>query len=224
MEPKILVGCPTSDYKEYCLEEYSKAVKSLTYKNYDILLVDNSKNENYIKKIRSFNLPVIKGPYFPGAKKRIIKSRNLLREKAIEGKYDYFLSLEQDIIPPKDIIERLLKAKKDIISAVYFMPRDLELVPMIAIKEGESYGYIPFNYVDKSKEIIRVDYTGLGSLLISRKVIEKIEFKTDAKPGFDDWWFCKDAKKNNFKIYADTSIKCKHLLNNRPWSWKDIKL
>jgi len=41
--PKILLGCPTSDYKEYCLKEYVKSVKTLDYPCYDILLVDNSK-------------------------------------------------------------------------------------------------------------------------------------------------------------------------------------
>ena len=93
MQSKVLVGCPTSNYNEYALEEYAEAVKNLTYKNYDFLLVDNSKDDSYLKKLKSFGLPAIKGPWFEGAKQRIIKSRNLLREKALEGNYDYLLSL-----------------------------------------------------------------------------------------------------------------------------------
>ena len=35
---KVLVGCPVSDYHEYCTEQYIQAIKNLTYNNYDILL------------------------------------------------------------------------------------------------------------------------------------------------------------------------------------------
>ena len=225
MQSKVLVGCPTSNYNEYALEEYAEAVKNLTYKNYDFLLVDNSKDDSYLKKLKSFGLPAIKGPWFEGAKQRIIKSRNLLREKALEGNYDYLLSLEQDVIPPRDVIEKLLSHKENIVSALYFMPNKNSLTAMLAIKEGNGeYGYIPFNYADKNNHFITVNYAGLGAILISRKVLEKIRFRTDEKPGFDDWWFCKDAERKGFKIYADLSIKCKHLIKNRPWDWSEIKL
>ena len=223
--PKILVGCPTSDYHEYALQEYSEAVKNLAYENYDILLVDNSKDNSYLTKLKRFNLPAVKGSWNEGAKKRIINSRNILRQKVIEGDYDFFLSLEQDVIPPKNIIESLFNSKKEIVSAVYFMPQGNNLIPMLAINEGkEKYGYIPFEYVNKNSHLINVNYAGLGAILISKKVLEKIKFRVDEKPGFDDWFFCKDAEKEGFKIFADLSVKCKHLLNKRPWSWKDIKL
>ena len=225
MKLKILVGCPTSDYQEYALQEYAEAIKSLTYKNYDHLLVDNSKENSYLKKIKATGLQAIKSTYFESAKKRILTSRNILRQIVIEKNYDYLLSLEQDILPPKDIIERLLKSKKEIISAVYFMPQKDNLVPMLAVNEDRGkYRYLPFEYVDKGKHLINVNYAGLGAILISKKVLEKIKFRVDEKPGFDDWFFCKDAEKEGFKIYADLSVKCKHLLNKRPWSWKDIRL
>ena len=90
---------------------------------------------------------------------------------------------------------------------------------------GRGGCHILFEYADKNNHVINVNYTGLGAILISRKVLEKVKFRTDEKPGFDDWFFCKDAEKEGFKIFADLSLlKCKHLLMNRPWSWKDIKL
>ena len=116
MPPKILVGCPTSHHKAYCLKEYAEAVKSLDYPNYDILLVDNSPDEDYINKIKEHGLSVIKGHYFEGARDRIIASRNILRQKAIDEGYDYFFSLEQDVIPPRDIYSlsrNIIKLCKD---------------------------------------------------------------------------------------------------------------
>jgi len=225
MQQKILVGCPTSDYHGYCLQEYTQAVKSLTYPNYDVLLVDNSKDDSYLKKLKSLDLSAMKGHWYEGAKDRIVSSRNILRKQAIQQGYDFLLSLEQDIIPPKDIIERLLHNNKDIVSAVYFMPYNNTLTPMLGVNQGkEKYSYLSFEQVDKSSEVININYVGLGAILISKRVLEKIKFRIDKKPGFDDWWFCKDAEREGFKIYADLSVKCKHLLNNRPWSWTNIKL
>ena len=83
-KPRILVGCPTSFHKEYALEQYAESIKSLTYPNYDILLVDNSKDDVYFKRIKKLSLPVIKGPWFESARDRIIASRNILREKIRE--------------------------------------------------------------------------------------------------------------------------------------------
>ena len=54
-KPKILVGCPTSFHKEYALEQYAESIKALTYPNYDILLVDNSKDDVYFKRIKKLS-------------------------------------------------------------------------------------------------------------------------------------------------------------------------
>jgi len=134
--PKILVGCPTSFHKEYALEQYTKAVKALTYSNFDILLVDNSENDTYFEKIKALGLPVIKGPYFNSARDRIVASRNLLRENVLRG-YDYFFSLEQDVLPPPDILEKLLQHQKQLITGIYFAnnlipdEQTRELIPLV---------------------------------------------------------------------------------------------
>ena len=91
---KILIGCPTSDYKSYCLNEYIEGLKNLTFKA-DFIIVDNSKTDEYITKIKELiedikNFKVIKDTeWFEGAKDRIIHSRNLIREMALKENYDY---------------------------------------------------------------------------------------------------------------------------------------
>ena len=120
MKPRILVGCPTSDHKEYCLDKYLKGVKALTYSNFDFVLVDNSKEDTYFKKLKALGVNVIRDKYYELARERVASSRNILREKCLNESYDYFLSLEQDVVPPVDVIERLLKHKKKIISGIYY--------------------------------------------------------------------------------------------------------
>ena len=226
---KILVGCPTSNYHEYALKEYAEAVKSFTYPDYDILLVDNSKEDSYFKKLKSLNLPTVKGPWHEEARERIIPSRNILRQKVIEGNYDYFLSLEQDVIPPKDIIERLLQYKKRVITGIYFnyinTKNGVELAPVawskINMEREERYFIKPSNL---NKGLMKIAMSGVGCILIHKSVLEKIKFRYEKKyPSFDDIFFGLDCRKNNISIYADTNLICKHLIKNRPWSWKDLK-
>lgn len=230
MKPKVLVGCPTSDYKAYCLDEYAKIIKNLSYDNYNILLVDNSKTNKYSERIKKLGLNVIKAPYFESARERIVISRNILREYAIKNNYDYLLSLEQDVIPPKDIIERLLESNKKIISGVYFAYNFYQgkhqLLPLIWVDFDEKTKKM--FYLDKAKlwsnEVVKITTCGLGCVLIHKEILKKFKFRYDSnyKEGFDDMFFCKDLREKKIEIYADTSIKCKHLIKD--WSWKNIKV
>lgn len=231
MQPRILVGCPTSFHKEYALIQYTEAIKKFTYKNHDVLLVDNSPNENYLSRIRSLELPVISGPYFESARDRIVASRNILRQKAIDDGYDYFLSLEQDVIPPSDILERLTRHNKKVISAVYFannvIPGETlsKLIPLVYILEDEkTLSMRPLNEDElwKKNGLMRVVSAGLGCVLIHRDVLKEVKFRYDLN-SFDDRWFFLDLYNKEIPVYADTSIKCRHLIYNRPYPWSKIK-
>ena len=242
--PKVLVGCPTSFHKEYCLNEYLEGLKNLTYPNFDILLVDNSDNDDYFEKLKE-KVPVIKiNLQNEILRVKLANSRNILRKKVIEEKYDYFLSLEQDIVPPKDIIERLIGNNKDIISGVYYNYFDSYppgIKPLLwrtstqeefnEILNSNDPIYSQVKHLIKKNNItdigkirarfkceeleeprlLEIFMAGLGCVLISRKVLEKIEFKgLKERQAFDDVLFFEDARNSNFKLYADTSIKCKH--------------
>ena len=224
MPPKILVGCPTSLHKEYCLKDYAEAVKSLDYPNYDILLVDNSPDDDYLKKIKEHGLPVIKGPYFESARDRIIASRNILRQKVLDEGYDYFFSLEQDVIPPKDILQNLIKHNKRVISAVYFAHNIVDnkrvLMPLVyKLIDKETLSMRPLNDKELWEELglTEVVSAGLGCLLIHRNILKKIKFRYE-KNTFDDRWFFIDLHNLKIESFADTSVKCKHLiLEHQKW-------
>ncbi|MAG47634.1 hypothetical protein CL617_03435 [archaeon] len=232
--PKILVGCPTSFHKEYALAEYVKGLKAIDYPNFDILIVDNSKDEYYFNKIKEKNVPVIKGPYYKNARDRIIVSRNILREKAINENYDYFFSLEQDVIPPKDALLNLVKHDKKMISCIYFLHnifenrRELTPQAFLSLKTEEK-GILPSmrplnDYELDSNKLIKIVSCGLGCVLIHKSILEEIEFRYDKETeAFDDRFMCIDLYNKDIKIYCDTSIKCKHLILSRPYPWNEIK-
>ena len=230
--PKVLVGCPTSFHKEYCLQEYANAVKFLTYPQYDTLLVDNSPDDAYLKKLKAAGLPAIKGPYHEGARDRIVASRNLLAQCALEKGYDYFLSLEQDVIPPKDIIQRMLVHGKKVLTGIYFNSvhenNESKLTPL-AYKISKLYpnklpDMRPLSLQEiSSNALLQIVSAGLGCLLIHRDLLRQTHFRYEGQEAFDDRFFFLDIYNLKIPAYADTSIKCKHLILNRPYPWKDIK-
>ena len=220
--PKVLLACPTYEGKGYILERFVKRIKELTYSNYDILFVDNSKGDKYFNKIKKLGIPVEKGKWDEQSKIRLTNAQNQLREKFLEGNYDYFFSLEQDIIPPKDIIEQLIAYDKDIVGGWYYITkvprpclcREWRLVDMKFCPK-------PFSLEELGKEkLMKCFSASWGCCLVKRKVLEKIRFKvyrTFAQ--HSDTWFYFDCEKNNFEVYVDIDLLVPHF---QDYKWKEI--
>lgn len=216
--PKILVGCPTHERYAYCFDQYLESVKSIDYPNFDILLVDNSKSDDFFNKVKSKGVPILKGKFFEDAKERIVDSRNILRQEVLDKGYDYFLSLEQDVIPPRNVIQKLLSHGKEVVSGVYFMifakDGQTKVLPLLWKKIWDSSSIRPVSEKElASDNLLKVDFCGLGCVLIHRSVLEKVKFRylENNKNVFDDIYFCDDTVKQGFSIFADMSVKCKHL-------------
>ncbi len=231
MPPKVLVGCPTAVYKEYCLDQYAKAATSLRYGRYDIIIVDNSPSEEYKKKLEetfsSYNknnlkITILKGDHLEHAKERIVSSRNLIREYALERGFDYFLSLEQDVIPPKDIIERLLRHKKSVISGLYFtryLTGDKKVIRPLAWARNNT-GKLAFISDSRLRtfRLLQVEASGLGCVLIKKDIIAKHQFRLfDDKSTYDDMPFYYDLQKSGVPVFIDTQAICKHLIEGMDW-------
>ena len=231
--PRVLIACPTSDVKEYAWERYAKGLCCLSYSNFDIAIDDNSKSGDYFRKMKLFsdewnasheNSKCIisrSGYSSPFARQRIVNSRNILRQKFLNGNYDYFFSLEQDVVSPTNVVERLLEHGKKIVSAAYFtgFPQ-YNSVRLVAFRHitptnpaeplwdvGEPFGImevLPARLMD-------VSVVGLGGVLIHRSVLEKVSFRYDPQSdGCDDMFFCHDARKEGEKIFLDSSQLCQH--------------
>ncbi|MEM4263448.1 MAG: hypothetical protein QW666_00950 [Candidatus Woesearchaeota archaeon] len=223
MNPKILIGCPTWEGKKYCLKEYAEAIKKLDYDNFDVLIVDNSKDDSYLNEIKKAGFNAVKGPWHEKARDRIIESRNLIKEYALKNGYDYFFSLEQDVIVQPDTLKKLLSHNKQIISGIVMnnlpVGDTIKLMPMIYVPhklDSTGLDYISEDALKKS-QLIEIKACALSCVLIHKDVLSKITFRYTG--GFDDMMFCKDALDAGFKIYADTSVKPKHLHS----SWEGIE-
>src|SRR3989344_5594002 len=231
--PRVLVGAPVCDLYEYCFKEFIENIKNLTYPNYDILLVDNSKEEKFFNKIKSLNVNVIIIQYMEKMRERVVRSHNLLREYALKNNYDYLLVLDQDVIPPRDVIERLIIHKKDAISALFFGHHNIlneenriMAFAWVFMEREEHWGnvrYLKDNEIF-SNNLIEIAFAGMGCILLNRNILEKIEFRYDPNiDAWDDRWLGYDIHQKNFNFYLDPTVKCRHLYLNRPFDYHEIK-
>lgn len=191
----------------------------MDYQHFDILLVDTSPDGSYLSLLKEKGIPAIKGKQSEDVRNLLVENRNILREKFLKGKYDFFFSLEQDVIPEPDALKRLLSHNKDIVAGIYLNTMRLKgknvLLPLAFHEQKKFRGrLVPLKPEEiKSKKLLEIDACGLGCTLIKRKVLENITFQHVG--GFDDFGFCQAAKKAGFTIYADTAVRAKHYA--KPW-------
>ncbi|MEM3127161.1 MAG: glycosyltransferase [Candidatus Woesearchaeota archaeon] len=215
---KILIACPTYEEKKYALNEWTEAVKNIENGNnyVDVLLVDNSKDNEYFEELKKTGFKVKKIERRENPKDNVANSRNLIRELFLEKNYDCLFSLEQDVIVEKDALLKLLSHKKDVVSGVVYnnLPygNKLKWLPMVYVTHP--YDKTGLWYAKEEElqgnQLIEVRGVSLSCVLIHRKVLEKIKFRYYPKT-WDDLPFCEDTIKAGFRIYVDTSVKPKHL-------------
>ena len=139
----------------------------------------------------------------------IVSARTWIIQKAIEDGATHVLFVDHDMVFPKDALETLLKAKKDIVGVEYFMRKFPKEATFAPLKEANQY------------ETYLARFCGTGLMLIDLKVFEKM-----TKPWFnngrdangqvsvgEDAWFCLTAQDCGYEVWIDPTVKTGHLGN-----------
>ena len=145
----------------------------------------------------------------------IAKTRNGLVEHALNEGCSHIILMDTDQTYPADTIKRLLSHDKDITGAVVhkryppFNPLLLRgtLGRYLRVPDEEAY----------SGDLIEVDATGTGCLLVKSDVFLDLEFPwfrfsttDEGKPVGEDIYFCSEARKAGRQIYVDTGVQVGH--------------
>jgi len=164
----------------------------------------------------------------------IHQARNYLTSVFLTTEYQYLLFIDSDVEFEPEAVLRMLVAKKEIICTPYRVKAEQldKHIYTVEFKDPKNIPFLPGGLVE-----IEAGPTGL--MLIDRTVFEKIiknhpdlKIKNKATPtadkslefyynffdfGFDNHYatgedisFCKLAKENDFKIYANTESTTKH--------------
>lgn len=235
--PRILLACPTAEVKDYIMQQWLDfIINHLTYPELDILIIDNSRNPEYVKKIQGYvdamdnkynrEITVIHYQPYPEEKIRyyMMNCNNIIRKCVIDMKYDNLFSLECDVFPPVNIIEHLLCFNKKVISIPYFIGQG-ENSYLLNMK-FEEYGYYRLSQKMQPYETflwcdgkLKIGYmTGMGCMLIHNSILKRIPFRVpvDDTDGHADSYFHQDLVYNNIPAYVDTSVFALHY--NKDWN------
>jgi hypothetical protein len=236
--PRVLVAAPTASVKKYCFDEWLENILDFTYPNFNVLLFDNTNDDGefasymndlyksrygYSDKFLATNSLVINNSLATNVIEKMCLSHNDCREYALFHNYDYLLHLESDIFPEKDIIQNLMFHKKDVVGSIYYRDEGLYRKPMLQMSFEPIKGHIKSLNFETNEDLTflngqlkRVAHVGLGCILLSKKVLKKIQFRFEKNVDMHpDTFFAEDCFRKGFSIFAETSSICRH--ENQAW-------
>lgn len=158
-------------------------------------------------------------------------TRNKAVRTAIQLGARWLFFLDSDIIPPNDVIARLISRNKPIVAGLYVRRHNPPFNEMLRLRTDGIVGLRPIQDGEyKDGDLVECDAVATGCLLIETWVFERIRpftmtidnrpanpsyfLWTESRigPGFsEDFSWCLRARECGFRIYCDTSVKCKHL-------------
>lgn len=228
--PKVLIGTPTYEGKNYCLKQFIDNVRSFTYpsKFVDFVIFDNSntpENAKYISK--ELGVKVVWKDYSDmGVIKKLFFTHEDIRLYAINNKYDYLLHLESDLFPPEDLIEQLLWTRKDIVGVPYQLYGGgqrkpittgydhREMYPDVYIG-GLNIGFVHHYFFDGT--VKRCTTNGIGCTLFKVNTIRNVPFRyVEGDDSAPDTWFTQDLLHHKLPYYVHTGLLAFHW-NNEDW-------
>jgi hypothetical protein len=221
--PKVLIGTPTYEGKSYCLTQWIAQVLKVLSTDQDmkLLIFDTSRNGDYALHIRRLGIECVRIEPTSSNIETICKARGEIYRTALQGEFDFLLSLEQDVFPPPNILDRLITWQKHIVGVPYAIRTYTDPITRRALdvvtsaydpdRPVDIYGqrrFLPFLESElRGKGLIQVEACGLGCTLISTYALSKIKARCDLKAGLlDDALFFVDARQQGFEAYVDTTL------------------
>lgn len=150
----------------------------------------------------------------------VAKAREEFARYALELGCEYLLMIDDDMLVPHDLFERLYKHDVDIVAPLAFQRRP-PYFPVIyrawkGWDEERKEAFFSNELVKKYPKdtLFECDAVGFGAVLIKRWVLEKMtepRFMSTSPTG-EDILFCYTAKENlGAKVFVDTGTKIAHL-------------
>lgn len=232
---RVLIFTPTYSGKDYCFDEFIANCEKITYKNKRHIIVCNDQTEEYANNIRA----KLQGKPFDvfwigrggTSREAIARAQNYARAIALRDGYDYVLSLESDIFPLPNVLERLLLWGKDVVTGLYFIgsPDQKILIPCATVFELDKSINIMGTRLLKTYEEIeefvkpglkQVAAGGMGCCLMSRYALEQVPFIYEPDMGghSDIFWF-NDVYRKRMYSFVDTEVICRHKYSD----WRKVQ-
>lgn len=148
----------------------------------------------------------------------IVRKYNQIKQVVLSNGYDALLTVESDMILPRDALTRLAKVDADVAYGVYVWKHGFPFWTCY-IELSESYGkpisIDPERVKTSWGKVVESEGVGHGCTLIHRHVLEAIEFQwSPGEFGCCDWHMSVDCKKLGFTQKHDLGVVCGHISND----------
>lgn len=196
------------------------ATQWMAYDNHSLLMIhlgqiaERSKHEPVTKDGAIFEFF-----HFTAGRMLTPAAREALADNALEAGMDYMLMIDDDMICPMDLFERLYDHNVDVVAPLAFTRNAPHYAVIYECETGTDpvsrQDYFINHYARNYPEnqLVRCDAVGFGSALINMDVIKKMKkpyFMSTCGTG-EDILFCYNAQKVGAKVYMDTATKLGHI-------------
>lgn len=145
-----------------------------------------------------------------------VERTRLVKRAMEETDAEYFFFLDDDVIPPFNVLTALLSHQKPIVCGIYWTREPKKCRCPAAYVErgtGPNTRGVPIS-LERGKRLVEVDYAGLGCALIRRSIFKKVSepwFEFTLDYGEDLYFFKKVAREAGIKPLIDLDVKCRHI-------------
>lgn len=148
-------------------------MNALTYKNRDVLVVDNSPTLDFLLRWQDLVPMVHIDADRERSLLRITQSMEVIRKHFLAGPWTRWFNLESDVIPPPDVIERMLSL-------------------------GRDSDWISHAYPMRGKHTD--DEQGIGCSILSRRLMAAFSFDNCGDDSPDGWLWAKVRPQRHYRV------------------------
>ena len=156
------------------------------------------------------------------------KARNNIAQEAIQYGFDYLLTVDSDMIIPRNALTSMLSRNTDVCLGVY--PRKntkTEQTEIFALgqKDFTDSNNMSATQIDElNGQAVEIKGGGLGCALIKVGVFEKIAFPWFKYVQYDngavlseDNYFCTQVRAAGLTVMVDSAVRCGHSVRGFQW-------
>lgn len=162
------------------------------------------------------------------AKENLTDKHNSMRHMVLSHDHDALFLVEADMLIPPDALTKLAAVmESENVGVVYGLYCARSTAMWLCFPEINGYRGVAINAnPDEARaawgKVIKSEGVHLGCTLIHRRVLEKVEFRLEARKRFtDDWSFALDVKAAGFTQAHHMGVVCGHILHEGGVLWPD---
>lgn len=248
-KPKFILMVPTYNSSDY-FDFWAESIYNMKPKPDYVIFCENNSYDDTLKKCMKFKIPheVIRVWFRDDIDVQIFKEENeylnichirqLLITRVRQLDPDYAIFIDDDVMPPKDLITKIVEAKKDLLGGYYYrgFPEGLWIGARFWKENGKDNQLVDDYWLKHicQKEtamfvegdlIIAEEFSG-GCMALGRKILQdkRLTFyprALEVKFAAEDFGYCIKATELGYKPYVHRFLRCFHILdkkNFRPWT------